>query len=1835
MADFRGFFGIDRGLESFEQLNEAYDIGTRDSFYDSSLFSSFDISALALTPDVFTPIEFPALTDIGAPEAVGPSTTNLEAGSLALLGFNSGILSDFSFVLLTAVEAGTEIYFTDAGFFNGSTSPGGNEGLVRWTASVNYAAGSVINSVENSEFDFAALSVNPLLTSAFNLDAAGDQIFAFQTEGEDLGMLNLGDLRFLFGLQSNSNVFQGSGDGQSGDITDSNQSGVPEGLIEGLTALARGSGPGDEDAFANIVYTGPTTGTRAALQAAIADPANWTGSATALTQATLDFTVTDAAANSVPVLTVPMGVLMTAEDTPIDLTTISVADADGDALTITLDATSTVTVVDTGTAIITNNGTDSVTISGSVAEVNAALATVTYLPTQDFNGTGTLRIAAFDGSGAFDAFILDITVTAVNDAPLLTNIDANVGFTAAQMMAGPQILFADPDVTDVDSANLDTGVLTVSYASGATIDDQLSVFSSTLPEQIEIDGTNVNFLMGDAAIPPNTSPILIGTITSDGSNGTDLIITFNSQATPDRVDLVVNALQYQNTNAAPSGTRDITVTLTDGDGATSLTSTTTITITSPNAGPTLSDLESTLLLDAADVLAGPQNVDTDVTLVDADSADFDGGNLTITYTAGLPALAADQLSFLNCIMPPGTGIEIFGMDVFFDSNQIGVITSDGTNGTDLVVDFSGVFATPAAVEALIEALQFQDTSAAPGGQRELSITVNDGDGGTSVAQTIAINIAAPPPPPSSDLIYTEGDGIVAIDANDTIVVGDPAPNDFTSGSLTVSITSGAIAAEDELSLLNIDGVFVQNFGTSLQVTVDGAFVGEITGGGVGGGDLVITFPSSIVPGGATTEQVQRIIDAIAYSNSNIDDPIDGDRDISFTLVDSGAVTTNLGTITVDVEPVEDAPVLSDLAGMVSYDAAVVNAAPQDIDTDVTVADLDTVDFDGGSVSIGNTTGGLAEDQLSVRDSGTPGTGIEVSGMTVSFNGNVIGTISSDGSNGSDLVVDLTTTDATTAAVEALIEAFQYQNTAASPTNLRTLRVDITDGEGGVSSGNPITVEVTGAAVNTAPTITDVAANVVFDEDTLQAAPQLIDMDVTVADIDSADFDGGTLTLAYTAPPVLPVNNLSVRDSGTPGTGIEVSGTAVSFNGVQIGTITDDGMGGNNLVIALSGMAATAAAVEALIEAFQYQNTSTTPEPQVDVTLQLSDGDGESTALIPIALQIVASDDPSVAQDDIILPVLDENATSIALNLFADNGNGVDFDEDSAFSITDVEGGGTGIINLASGAIVTVIDASTGDVVYDLNGAFASLPALGSGASNATVTETFVYTITGGDTATVTLTINGIDSDDFALGTAGDDNINSGIGNDTIDAGDGDDVLDGGSGRDIFIGGEGNDTHIGGTGLDTIDYSGAGSAVELDVMTGGTVGDAAGDSYTSVEVFIGSDFDDVMNGSGTNNIFFGGSGADTLNGNAGNDRLFGEAGDDVLSGGDGNDIHSGGLGRDTFIGGAGNDHHLGGLGLDTLDYSGSTSAVEFDVGTGGTVGDAAGDTYALVELFIGSDFNDVMNGDAQNNIFFGGDGGDILNGNGGNDRLFGELGNDILAGGDGDDIHSGGAGDDRFLGGSGADYHLGGSGFDTVDYIGSTSAVTVNLATGGTVGDAAGDTYLLIESVFGSQFGDDITGSANRDVLIGFFGNDMLTGSGGADAFVYFQGFDGADTITDFDVSNEIIVMQNALMAFDSFAEIIGAAMDDGTDTTIDFGSGNTLTLQGVLVGELSAANFFFPLPPPATIGESGMEDFASHIQSEELLAFLAQPAAEPAIDNSFAEDMFEFASNGEFDAILF
>ena len=60
------------------------------------------------------------------------------------------------------------------------------------------------------------------------------------------------------------------------------------------------------------------------------------------------------------------------------------------------------------------------------------------------------------------------------------------------------------------------------------------------------------------------------------------------------------------------------------------------------------------------------------------------------------------------------------------------------------------------------------------------------------------------------------------------------------------------------------------------------------------------------------------------------------------------------------------------------------------------------------------------------------------------------------------------------------------------------------------------------------------------------------------------------------------------------------------------------------------------------------------------------------------------------------------------------------------------------------------------------------------------------------------------------------------------------------------------------------------------------GEAAGDTFDSVERLIGSSFSDRLNGSnGVNNTIDGGAGNDILKGYTGNDALYGGAGKDFF------------------------------------------------------------------------------------------------------------------------------------------------------------------------------------------------------------------------------------------------------------------------------------------------------------------------------------------------------------------
>lgn len=345
-----------------------------------------------------------------------------------------------------------------------------------------------------------------------------------------------------------------------------------------------------------------------------------------------------------------------------------------------------------------------------------------------------------------------------------------------------------------------------------------------------------------------------------------------------------------------------------------------------------------------------------------------------------------------------------------------------------------------------------------------------------------------------------------------------------------------------------------------------------------------------------------------------------------------------------------------------------------------------------------------------------------------------------------------------------------------------------------------------------------------------------------------------------------------------------------------------------------------------------------------------------------------------------------------------------------------------------------------------------------------------------------------DGDDIIDGQDGNDELFGGLDDDDLFGGNGSDVLNGGSGFDRMSGGAGNDTFVlnadadevdGGTGFDTIDARLLLQGLNLNLSLGRITIAGKTAAETGVENAIGSGTTDSLIGDGDRNVLDGGFGGD--------DVLIGLGGDDRL------------------IGGKGADFIDGGAGLDTADYGSAGAGVTLDLATGGTAGDALGDSFSGVENVDGSAFGDLVVGDAGANRLDGNDGDDILKGAGGADTLSGGSDDDNLQGGDGSDRLLGGSGDDTMIGGNGADVYVvqdagdsidetGGSGIDRVE-----SLVSFSLAS-----DTTGNVENLALIGFGDLNG---VGNALANTLVGNNGANNLNGNSGADLM---QGRGGDD-----------------------------------------------------------------------------------------------------------------------------
>ncbi|QEE37563.1 calcium-binding protein (plasmid) [Octadecabacter sp. SW4] len=373
----------------------------------------------------------------------------------------------------------------------------------------------------------------------------------------------------------------------------------------------------------------------------------------------------------------------------------------------------------------------------------------------------------------------------------------------------------------------------------------------------------------------------------------------------------------------------------------------------------------------------------------------------------------------------------------------------------------------------------------------------------------------------------------------------------------------------------------------------------------------------------------------------------------------------------------------------------------------------------------------------------------------------------------------------------------------------------------------------------------------------------------------------------------------------------------------------------------------------------------------------------------------------------------------------------------------------------------------------------------------------------------------------------------------------------------LVGHGGGDEFFGGAGKDMVSYQTVSQGIVADIMgLNNNAGAAAMDVYHSIESLEGSEFSDQLFGNHASNYLVGGAGSDKINGRNGND---------VLDGGDGWDF---------LVGGKGADHIIGGNGVDTAAYQTAYWRVIVDLVNQSTnIGDAKGDLLVGIENILGSKYNDVLRGGGDANKLSGGQGDDKLNGRQGDDRLFGGSGDDILLGGDGADLLSGG------------------SGSDTAAYWTAWSGITADLsnATRNT-GNAAGDTFVSIENLIGSNFTDqlygnaldnEISGRAGADTLHGRGGNDTLSGGVGADTFVFMKG-DDHDVVSDFGLGADRIQLDQNLtndsnLTSAELIETFGTLEDYGQSLTLDFGDGDAIQILGVAGFDFLATESWFEI----------------------------------------------------------
>ena len=430
-----------------------------------------------------------------------------------------------------------------------------------------------------------------------------------------------------------------------------------------------------------------------------------------------------------------------------------------------------------------------------------------------------------------------------NSAPVLEDVD-DVTFLENTVNTAAQLIDSAVTFTD-DSASFGGGSLTVNYAVGGSAEDSLSIRNQGVGVgEIWFDGTTVSY-EGTA----------IGTINggNNGATGNDLILDFNSDASPEAIDALLQNLTYANSSNTPTATRTISIVVNDAskenDPVTSV-----ITVTAENDAP------------AHDVpTAQTFNEDTSLT--------FNAGNGNLISVSD-----ADHTSLTDYTLTVTQGTLTL-------SQLTGLTFTTGDGTTDATMSFNG---TVADINAALDGLIYTPTANYFGADT-LSLSTNDGTGvvlgsiGITVtnindAPTLAAAISDTPAEIGNVFALDITSNFTDLDADTLTYTATQSDLSALPAWLTLDLNTGIFSgtpAGGDAGQVEIDVTVDDGNGTTITTrtyidvatfTQTGAAANETLTGGVG---------NDVVHGGDGDDVINASSAADTVFGGDGDDSIDG------------------------------------------------------------------------------------------------------------------------------------------------------------------------------------------------------------------------------------------------------------------------------------------------------------------------------------------------------------------------------------------------------------------------------------------------------------------------------------------------------------------------------------------------------------------------------------------------------------------------------------------------------------------------------------------------------------------------------------------------------------------------------------------------------------------------------------------------------------------------------------------------------------------------------------------------------------------------------------------------